>query len=118
MRISAGYKNYFTHAFLSPISQGLLNCAPNLEKLELKANFFPDLTPCRKLGELKFDYQQCEVSRPFDISGITKMLESCRDSLKKLCLDFHGAHYDEEIMVKSPELCLLVFIRGETLLYD
>ncbi|OXA47792.1 hypothetical protein Fcan01_16968 [Folsomia candida] len=77
--MSAGQQNHFASDFLSPISQGLLNYAPNLEKFELEANFYPDLTPCRKLDEIKFTNQDArcdEYSRKLDVPEMTRMLEA------------------------------------------
>ncbi|XP_035711966.1 uncharacterized protein LOC110855379 [Folsomia candida] len=89
--MSTSQEDHFASDFLSPISQGLLNCAPNLEKFELKGNFYPDLTPCRKLEEFKFAYQGAEYSNQvLDIHELTRMLENCRDSLKKLTFGDHG----------------------------
>ncbi|XP_035707648.1 uncharacterized protein LOC118435552 [Folsomia candida] len=90
LKIFPNFDDHFSGVVCSPLCQKLLNVAPNLEKFDITMNFFPGLTPCRKLKELRLDYCECHdlPNVHVDIPEMARMLENCRDSLEKLTLDY------------------------------
>lgn len=111
----------FLGAYLSSLCQGLVNVAPNLEKLDLVANFYPDLTPCEKLDEVEFafvefkDFCTKDVIR-LDAAEVKRMLESC-DSLQQLTLNYHPCDKSVVVPIKVKyfvfftNLCVHLFVR-------
>lgn len=81
----------------APIFQRQLNASPNLEELNMEANFYPDLTPCKYLKKLTYEYEM--YHDPFsivtpDMNEFTRMLNNCRDSLENLCVRFKNKNSD------------------------
>lgn len=63
----------------------------------MEANFYPDLTPCKYLKKLTYEYEM--YHDPFsivtpDMNEFTRMLNNCRDSLENLCVRFKNKNSD------------------------
>ncbi|XP_035708178.1 uncharacterized protein LOC110850285 isoform X2 [Folsomia candida] len=77
--------------FMSTICHNLVNSAPNLEEIDLKANFYWDLTACGKLKTFQVKHYSWGGVQS-EIYEMTKMLESCGHSLETLTLDYLGSY--------------------------
>lgn len=85
--------------WMSTFCQKLLNSAPNLEEVDLNTSFYRKFTECRKLRNLSLKLDSWGNFQ-FEISQMTKMLDSCRNSVESLTLDYLG-WYNGPIEVKS-----------------
>lgn len=93
-----------TDGMAASICQKLLNAAPNLVEVEVKANFYLDFAPCKKLTRLTYkfvqfvDFATHEPTEVMDLGKIAEMLTPCRDSLAELSLYYvgpDGGHDDD-----------------------
>ncbi|XP_021966086.2 uncharacterized protein LOC110861290 isoform X2 [Folsomia candida] len=100
----------------STIVQGLLNSAPNLAEVKTRINFYPDFTLCKKLKILKYEFDRMRIYP--DPPAVSKMLNTCSNSLVRLTLDgFQGADKTNKLAQISnyfaPNLTHLTIVYSE-----
>ncbi|XP_035713638.1 uncharacterized protein LOC118438051 isoform X2 [Folsomia candida] len=103
LEISPICREYWSKGVMT-FCQNLVNSAPHLEEVDLTANFYLDMKACGKLKNLRFNYD-ARSGLQFKTGEMTKMLESCRDSLESLTLD-HTSWYEslKEVNLHLPNL--------------